>query len=199
MTMLTKLTSGIAIVLVSACGGSSVPVVEGPSPSALTFSEIADYAEDINDGYNAVDITPKNLVPTAGAALYSGPVGGEMEVGRRVTDVAGLMDLEVDFTRDRVDGRLGNFVTRAGDPIDGTLSVRNGDLNRRSNSQQVAIFADVDGTLRSAAGERIEVDARLLNSGFKGRNVDYVGGDIEGDIWVDGQRGSIDLDLQLER
>ena len=186
----------------AACGGSTAPIVGQPSPPSntpLTFSEIADIAGDINRGYNAVSITPKRDVPFGGSATYSGAVGGDLTVAGRSTDVAGLMDLEVDFGSDRVGGVLGNFVTRGGDEIDGILSVRNGTLNRRSNPTQVAIFADVDGTLRSAAGERIDVDARLRNSGFKGRNVEFVGGDIEGDINVDGQRGTIDLDLQLER
>jgi len=199
MTSTKPVCALCALAILSACGGSGGGVVGPISPDPLTFSQIVDLAEDVNIGYNAVDITPKNDVPIGGAARFSGPVGGDLTVGRRVTDVAGVMYLDVDFGRDRVSGRVGNLVTRAGDPISGALSVRDGSLNRTSNSQQVAIFADVDGTLRSAAGERIDVDARLRNSGFKGRDVRFVGGDIEGDIWVDGQRGEIDLDLQLER
>lgn len=198
MTTIKAILTSAAVLGVAACGGNTVPVMDNPDPDPLSFREIAGIAGDINDGYNAVVITPKNLVPARGGATYSGAVGGDLQVGRRITDVAGLMELDVDFTSDRVGGLVGNLVTRDGDKIDGNLSLRNGELNRRSNSQQVAIFADVDGNLRSAAGERIEVDARLRNSGFKGRDVRFVGGDIDGDIWVDGQRGAIDLDLQLE-
>ena len=165
----------------------------------FSFAEIADIAADVIDGYNDVDITAKSRVPLSGGATYAGAVGGEFLVGGRTTDVAGLMELDVDFRRDRVGGLVGNLVTREGDDIDGILSVRNGVLNRQSNSQQVAIFADVDGSLRSAAGENIRVDGRLRNAGFKGRDVRYVGGDIEADVNVDGRSGTLDLDVQLER
>ena len=202
MTKTAKLTfSVLAAATLAACGGSSTPIVNGPQPTPdpLSFREIADIAADVNAGYNRESITPKSLVPVGGSATYRGAVGGDITVGSNVTDVAGLMEMDVDFRSDRVGGLLGNFVTRGGDQIDGTLSVRNGVLNRRSNSQQVAIFGDVDGNLRSAAGEDMVVDARIRNSGFKGRNVEFVGGDIEGDIFVDGARGTLDLDLQLER
>lgn len=197
----------VGLVGLTACGGTSVPLAVNeptfqPNPtsgSGLSYSQIADIAADVNTGYNREDITPKYLVPQAGGATYSGAVGGTVDVRGNVTDVAGLMAMDVDFGRDRVDGVLGNFVTEAGDDIDGTLSLNNGILNRQSNSQQVAIFADVDGNLRSAAGEFIQVDARLRNSGFKGDYVEYVGGDIIGDVYVDGVRGDLDLKTQLER
>ncbi len=202
--MINTMTSKLALLAtlgLAACGGTGVPVATtNPVPAErLSFSEIADIADEVNGGFNAVAITPKALVPTAGGATYSGAVGGTIAVQGNVTDVAGVMAMDVDFGRDEVGGLLGNFVTRAGDDIDGTLSLRNGVLNRRSNSQQVAIFADVNGNLRSAAGENLSVDARLRNSGFKGNNVAFVGGDIEGDIYVDGVRGDLDLRTQLER
>ncbi len=196
----TCLTFLVALTL-CACGGTGTPVAttNPPPTEALSFADIADIAEDVNVGYNAVSITPKSQVPIAGGATYSGAVGGNIAVQGNVTDVAGVMAVDVDFGRDQVGGLLGNFVTRNGDNIDGTLRLRNGVLNRQSNSQQVAIFAGVDGTLRSAAGERLEVDARLRNSGFKGNNVEFIGGDITGDIYVDGVRGDLDLSTQLSR
>ncbi len=200
MTQRKIIPATLALAMLAACGGTGVPVAtNNPTPARLNFNEIADIAADVNSGYNAVGITPKSFVPTSGSATYTGAVGGDLSVSGNVTDVAGVMEMNVDFGTDRVGGLLGNFVTRAGDDIDGTLALSNGVLNRRSNSQQVAIFSDVDGNLRSAAGERIVVDARLRNSGFKGNNVEFVGGDITGDIYVDGVRGSIDLDTQLER
>ncbi|SEQ26453.1 hypothetical protein SAMN05428995_103402 [Loktanella sp. DSM 29012] len=200
----------IALAALAACsGGGGGGAVTGGAAAAraldpqvndrLDFAEIAQVAEDVNDGYAAASITPKSLVPTAGRATYSGAVGGALSVPGRSTDVAGLMQLGVDFGANRVGGTLGNFVTRDGSEIDGVLTVNNGILNRTSNSQQVAIFGDVDGNLRSASGERIAVDARLRESGFKGRDVEFVGGKIQGDINVDGVRGAIDLDAQLER
>ena len=208
MLFKTKTTiAAIGLVGLTACAGTSVPLATSeptyqPNPTAggsLSYSQIADIAADVNVGYNRETITPKYQVPQAGGATYSGAVGGTVDVQGNVTDVAGLMAVDVDFGRDSVGGVLGNFVTEAGDDIDGTLSLNNGILNRQSNSQQVAIFADVDGNLRSAAGEFIHVDARLLNSGFKGDYVEYVGGDIIGDIYVDGVRGDLDLRTQLER
>lgn len=185
----------------AACGGTSVPIADNPPAPVerLSFNEIADVAQDVNDGFNAVDITPKDLVPQRGFASFDGAVGGTFAVQGNVTEVGGLMQADVDFGRNRIDGQLGNFVTQNGDDLDGTLRLRNGVLNRQSNSRQVAIFADVDGNLRSAAGEFINVDARLRNAGFKGDRVDFIGGDITGDIFVDGVRGDIDMRTQLER
>ncbi|MBS1304185.1 hypothetical protein [Loktanella sp. SALINAS62] len=199
--------AALALGALSACsGGSAVTggaaaakALDPQVNSRLDFAEIATVAKDVNDGYAAASITPKSLVPTTGRATYNGAVGGNLSVPGRTTDVAGLMQLGVDFGANRVGGTLGNFVTRDGAEIDGTLSVNNGVLNRTSNSRQVAIFADVDGNLRSASGERIAVDARLRESGFKGDNVEFVGGKIQGDIAVNGVGGSIDLNAQLER
>lgn len=190
-----------AFAVLAACGGTTVPIADDPfpEPERLNFNEIADVAADVNQGFNAVSITPKDLVPQSGSATYAGAVGGTLSVQGNVTEIGGLMQTDVDFRRDTVEGAVGNFVTAAGDDIDGTLGLRNGVLNRQSNSQQVAIFADVDGSLRSAAGEFISVDARLRNAGFKGNNAEFLGGDIEGDIFVDGVRGSIDLRTQQER
>lgn len=191
----------VTLISLAACGGTTVPInTPDPEPvNRLSYNQIADIAEDVNGGFNAVDITPKTFVPMRGSATYSGAVGGTFAVQGNVTEVGGLMTADVDFGRNRVDGALGNFVTANGDDLDGTLDLRNGVLNRQSNSRQVAIFADVDGNLRSAAGEFINVDARLRNSGFKGDNVEFIGGDIEGDIFVDGVRGTIDMRTQLER
>ena len=196
-----------ALALLSACGGSgalsgasaAADALDPSSRDRLSYAEIAEVARDVNDGYNAVAITPKAQVPNSGRADYYGAVGGTVSVAGNNTRVGGLMGLGVDFGANRVGGRLGNFVTARGEEIDGSLAVRNGVLNRTSNSRQVAIFADVDGTLRSAAGERIVVDARLRESGFKGPNAEYIGGSVEGDIRVDGVPGSVDMRAQLQR
>ena len=208
-TPLRALSVTTALVLLSACGGGVGEALSGGSAAAdaldptsrdrLSYAEIADVAKEVNDGYNAVSITPKNQVPTSGRADYYGAVGGNVTVAGNRTRVGGLMGLGVDFGANRVGGRAGNFVTSSGDRIDGSLAVRNGVLNRTSNSQQVAIFADVDGTLRSSADERIVVDARLRESGFKGPNAEYIGGSVEGDVRVNGVPGSIDMRAQLER
>ena len=199
-----------ALALMTACGsGGGLDTPTGAAAAAdalanqgtdrLTFAEIADVAEDVNDAYNAVSITPKAQVPTARRADYFGAVGGDVVVGNNSTQVGGLMGLGVDFAANRVGGRISNLVTDEGDAIRGSLAVNNGILNRQSNSRQVAIFADVDGTLRSSAGERIVVDARLRESGFKGPNVEFVGGSVEGDVSVDGVPGTIDMRAQLQR
>ena len=192
-----------ALATLAACGGAGVPVTNNPpvNPSpgdALSYGEIADISDEIFQGIRDESATPKADVPLSGRANYAGTVGGELSVGGRDTTIAALMQMDVDFNTDRVGGLIGNVVTRGGSEIDGTLSLRNGTLNRRSNSREVAIFSDVGGTLRSQAGERIDVDANLVG-GFAGRNVDYVGATIDGNISVDGQRGTIDARTALER
>lgn len=196
------------LALLSACGSTggalnggstAADALDPNSRDRLTYAEIAEVAKDVNDGYNAVSITPKAQVPTAGTADYYGAVGGTLSVAGQNTRVGGLMGLGVNFGTNRVGGRLGNFVTARGDRLDGTLAVTNGVLNRTSNSSQVAIFGDVDGVLQSQANERIVVDARLRESGFKGPNVDYIGGSIEGDVRVNGIAGDIDMRAQLQR
>lgn len=198
--MRTPILALVAATALTACGGTGTPVVTNdPTPAdRLSFTEIADISADIFDGLEDETATPKNFVPTAGRATYAGAVGGDLSVDGNTTDIAAVMEMDVDFATDRVGGLIGNFVTRAGDDIDGTLALRGGNLNRVSNSREVAIFSDVDGTLRSAAGERIDVDARLVG-GFAGDNVEYVGATIDGDIFVDGRRGVIDAATQLER
>ena len=194
----TKTVAAVcALTVLSACGGATTSTDGGfgGGGSRLSYGDIADIAADVNAGYRATAITPKALVPTTGAATYAGAVGGTIAD----TTVGGVMQADVNFTTNRIGGLMGNFVTEGGSDLDGTLVLRNGVLNRTSNSQQVAIFADVDGVLTSEANQSIVVDARLRNSGFKGNDVRFIGGDIEGIATIDGVDTVIDMRTQLER
>jgi len=164
----------------------------------LSLRQIADVAGDVNKGYNAVGITPKASVPGAGSATYRGAVGGDVTVNGDTDRIAGLMELGANFSTNRVGGFVGNFVDEDGRAINGTLAVTNGQINRTSNSRQVAIFADVDGTV-SAGNARSTIDAKLKNSGFKGPNAEFIGGDIQGTVRGTAGNGTIDLRTQLVR
>ena len=212
MIMSTLKPAGLAATLavLTACGGTSVPLVPvTPTPqipsagNRLSLAEVRSIAADIRPGYDAAGITPKRDVPTRGGASYTGYVAGTLEVPGRTTDVAGLMEMGVDFSRNEVGGRVGNFVTSTGKPLDGLLTLRDGRLNRTLNSSQVTIQSDVNGTLTSGAGERIAVDAEIARGGFKGRNGAYAGVPIDGSIVIDNgrtiERGVIDIEGALVR
>ena len=180
-------------------GGAGGPIVTTPTPNdRLSYREVANISDDIFQGIRDESPTAKANVPTSGGASYGGTMGAELDVAGRQTDIAALMQMDVDFGRDRVGGIIGNVVTSDGYDVDGVLTLRNGNLNRRSNSREVAIFSGVEGNLTSAAGERITVDADLVG-GFAGRNVDYVGATIDGNVFVDGRQGTIDGAAALER
>ena len=176
-----------ALALLGACGGTTVPLPTGND--RLRLSEIQDIEQSISAGYNDTATTPKAFVPVSGGATYNGYVAGNLAVPGKTTDVAGLAQVGVNFGTNRVGGTVGNFVTAAGNDIDGTLSVRNGVLNRTLNSSQVTILADVDGTLRTA-NETISVVGGVNQGGFKGNNAQYMGLPMKGNIAVNGPGGT---------
>jgi hypothetical protein len=178
-----------ALALMTACGGTGVPVTTSPLPqvpsnSRLSLAEIKDIADDIGPVYSRVSETPKQQVPVTGGASYLGYVQGDMAVPGRRTDVSGLMEMGVDFGANRVGGTVGNFVTSAGAPIDVVLTLSRGRLDRNLNTSYVTIVSDVDGTLRTGAGETVRVDGAMTNGGFKGSNGQFIGAPMQGNIIV---------------
>ncbi len=176
-----------ALAVMTACGGAGVPVTtlpQVPNNSRLSLAEIQSVQQQIAPAYNAVSITPKQQVPVSGGSNYLGYVTGDLSVPGRRTDVAGVMQMGVDFSTDRVGGTAGNFVTSQGAPIDGVLTLSNGRLDRDLNRSQVTIRSDVDGTLRTGAGETVRVDGVMTNGGFKGASGQFIGAPMYGDITV---------------
>ncbi|WP_394152687.1 hypothetical protein [Loktanella salsilacus] len=176
-----------ALAALAACGGAGVPVSTPaplPDTSRLSIAEIQSVQRQIAPAYNAVGITPKQQVPTSGGSSYLGYVTGDLTVPGRRTDVAGLMQMGVNFGTDRIGGTAGNFVTSDGAPIDGVLTLSNGRLDRGVNRSQVTIRSDVDGTLYTGAGETVRVDGVMTNGGFKGSTGQFIGAPMYGDITV---------------
>lgn len=199
-----------ALALLAACGGAGVPIATVPTipnpaqpGTRLSLAEVKDIQTAIAPGYNAVGVTPKSQVPVSGGATYRGYVAGDFTVPGRSTDVAGLMQMGVDFDKNRVGGTVGNLVTANGAPIDGVLTLRNGRLDRTRNGSQVTILSDVGGTLTTAADETVFVDGSVTRGGFKGANSQYAGVPMQGSIVVnDGstsQSGSFGLSGILTR
>ena len=178
-----------ALALLAACGGAGVPLANAPVPTQpadrLSLAEIQRIQTRIKPSYDAAGITPKSQVPVTGGATYRGYVQGDMTVPGRSTDVSGVMQMGVNFGTNRVGGTVGNLVTSQGAPIDGVLTLQNGQLNRTLNGSQVTILSDVGGTLRTAAGETVFVDGSVTRGGFKGSRGQFAGVPMSGSILVD--------------
>lgn len=191
-----------ALMALTACnGGAGTSAQIDTSPGAndaWTRGEIAAVSDDIFQGVRNETATPKADVPFAGSAGYAGTMQMDIETARARSDVAGLIEMDVDFGRDRVTGAMGNFVEADGERITGTLGLQNGRLDRRVNSSEVAIFSDFGGRLTGPGGERIDVDGDL-SGGFAGRDVGYIGAELDGRVSVDGAPGSLSGLTALER
>ncbi|SEM82312.1 hypothetical protein SAMN04488003_10550 [Loktanella fryxellensis] len=198
------LASLSALVVVAACGGTTVPTTP-VDPDRLSLREIKRVESEIRPGYDAARVTPKAQVPVSGQATYAGYVAGDMSLPTGNTDVAGVMVMGVDFTNNRVGGTVGNFVTSRNEEMDGTLSLRNGVLDRRLNSSQVTIRSDVDGRLVDESGDTYVLDGAITRGGFKGSSGQYVGVPMTGSVVTDAgvsrgtQRGTFGLTGILER
>ena len=182
-----------ALALMAACGGtgvpvSSVPTIPNPAQpgTRLSLNEIQTIQRNLGPAYSAAAQTPKSQVPVSGGATYRGYVAGDFTVPGRSTDVAGVMQMGVDFGANRVGGTVGNFVTANGAPIDGVLSLRNGRIDR--SRTYATILSDVGGTLTTSAGETVRVDGSVTRGGFKGANGQYAGVPMNGGILVDNGR-----------
>lgn len=199
MTILPKFIAVAAVAVMAGCNGTAVPTPNPPAIDELkTRAEMTRISQEIFDGLRFEDPTPKALVPLNGEARYAGTLRADIVTPSVTSDVGALIEMGVDFRTDSVGGIVGNFVERDGDRLDGVLTLQSGRLSRTSNSREVAIFSDMAGTLRGPGGERIVVDADLVG-GFAGRNVDYIGAEIDGRVSVDGERGTIDGLTALER
>ena len=192
----------VALLALTACnGGAGTSAQIDTSPGSntdWTRAEIAAVSEDIFQGVRNESATAKSDVPLSGSAGYAGTMQMDIETARARSDVAGLIEMNVDFGRDRVSGAMGNFVEADGERITGTLGLQNGRLDRRVNSSEVAIFSDFGGCLTGADGERIDVDGDL-SGGFAGRNVEYIGAELDGRVSVDGAPGTLSGLTALER
>lgn len=178
------------LALLAACGGAGVPMSGTPLPAVpthtgnrLSLDEIRTIQTNLGPDYTNATQTAKSRVPVSGGATYRGYVTGDMTVPGRSTDVAGVMQMGVNFGSNRVGGTVGNLVTADRAPIDGVLTLQNGRLDR--NLSYVTILSDVGGTLTTSAGETVYVDGSVTRGGFKGYNGQYAGVPMTGSIAVD--------------
>lgn len=148
--------------LLAACGGG------GDDPNSFAF-------DDPNDAFNealrisaasstAGDTPFVNLAPI-GSATYQGVAGVTVDDGAVERIMLGTFDLEADFVGNDLSGSATDFVrveqTGVGfelaslGPVDGTLSISNGDFTNDGGS--AAYSADVNGRLTTAGGTTVDV------------------------------------------
>lgn len=182
MNTFKLVASATAIATLAACGGGST------SGGGSSFASISNEAERLFNEFEDIEATPVADVPDSGSAGYSGIMGATASVAGEESDIAGLVDLDVNFGSDSFDGRIYDLVDEFEDTVAGTVRIQNGTFDRTGGSE-VLLEADASGTLTNAEGQTIGVDGGVL-LGFGGADAEVLAGLIGGDLDVDGTSGS---------
>ena len=168
----TKIPLSLSFVaFLSACGGSS-------SPDPLSFDDFVDEGVAIANLIEGSDIqeTAPGALPTTGSARYVGVAGTTLSDS---SEVAGRFTLDADFADNSVSGALSDIVDQDSNPLEGSLTFADGDIDRTSNPGFAVYEADMAGSLTNIADEEFIVDAELIGT-FGGENAEFVAGVFAG-------------------
>ena len=129
-------------------------------------------------------------LPVSGSASYGGVMQATVETGGNLTDLAGTLDMVVDFPTSAVSGGVSGIYYGDGQAYSGALTLANGALDRGADTALDYIFgADLAGTL-SGAGDAIAVSAYLAGD-FHGASQQAVAGAITGSATSDAGTGLV--------
>jgi hypothetical protein len=202
----------LALVALAACGGSGTPVPDdpppppAPAPDPLTFSQLENSADDLDNKYDTVAFSDEANIPLSGSAGYEGPFTFDFRnaFDSDENEVNGTGDLTFNFARgDALSGQISDLVREDGTDVSGSLSLNNSSIDRSSgtfatSSARESVSANLTGILTFSDGDVATVNGSM-DGDFKGPNREGFTGDIDGSINVGGSNYSIDGDFYTEK
>lgn len=150
MTYFKKSLCAVGLVLVSACGGgmTSTSGLEGYAAQFANLSAL-----------DTTLFTPEANLPTT-SANYSGVAN--ISVGGSATSLnayLGELNVSVDFAGDTLSGSIDNFANYTGGsvttPVDGMVTISNGNLTGNNTGIGDGLTAEADGTID---GHSVDMD-----------------------------------------
>jgi hypothetical protein len=175
----------VAFWALSSCGSGSDAVE--PIPTAL--DEMNASASSLISSFTPVEYTDLSLIPTTGTAGYSGFILGQLSnTDDDVTDtMIGELSIQVSFSeQNMVSGVASSFLDENGNPMTGEISISGGVLDRAGDTAVDATFAfEGSGELVDLDGRAIQLDA-AFEGDFLGESANGIGGDVLGQVTVDG-------------
>ncbi len=142
---------GVALLLLSACGGQdfSAPPPTTPAPTYGEYQAVSTGLHTTWDGQAFAD--PATL-PISGNAKFSGVAALRIGTTAGERQMNGSLSLVADFSANALSGSASAFSDANGAAMAGTLAVTNGILDRAANPALAYTFnANMDGTLSGPA------------------------------------------------
>lgn len=165
----------VALVALSACGGSSTGLkatFEPVTPVQSLRAEVDRLSSEIDTS----NVTRGEAIPERGTASFSGVAAFGFLVESSLGDgVGGEMTLDVNFANNTLSGDVDNFYSREGDAREGLLTISNGRMLRTESG--ALMTANVAGQLDIVSGVK-ELEGEMAGS-FSGDTPEHAAGVIE--------------------
>ena len=181
----------VILALLSSCGAA---VEENNDVDTTALQRMRAESSQLVASFLPIDYTDMARVPIMGSASYNGYISAQLS--NRSDDVTdtliGELHLEVDFAAsDMVTGSADGFLDDTGSALTGTLNLSGGSLDRDGDPNTDATFTfEGTGELVNAGGRTL-VLLTTFEGDFLEENLSGVGGDVLGQVIVDGSTQSL--------
>lgn len=168
------------LVLVAGCGGSGPQVDDTTRTrgSSAGFDLLVRQGDDLDRIWQGVGLSDPAGLPTSGRADYAGVMRISANFPGASTDLAGAMDMSVNFANSTLRGGVTSIRDVTGRGY-GDLDIDNGSLDRGADSLTEYTFqAELTGTLR-APGANWQVNG-FIEGDFHGNAQQAVTGGLGG-------------------
>ncbi len=183
------LAAALGLALAGCGGGSDGGDDDGPRP---TFAELEAEGTALQEEIDALEITDPSELPTEGSASYEGVIGIESAFAQDdegpdsgLPSMGGELSLEVDFEDSSLSGTAENFVTEAGEEMEGSLDIEDGQVYRDAEvgteDEEPSFGAVVTGRLEDEDGGAYEFGGGLAGE-FRGSSHSHVQGEVGGTV-----------------
>lgn len=160
----------LALLAVSACGGSNSGSNPGPvetTPDSTSYAEMAQAIGEIRGMGAGAEETAISAMPSAGRGTYVGGMSVAHSDGSRMN---AQMVLRADFEQGLVDGHLTNFADARRGDIQGQLDMQGAQI---TGSQLTGRF---EGELQDSSG--LSPASAEIWGGFRGEGSEFMSGQV---------------------
>jgi hypothetical protein len=160
----------------AACSGGSKPSIDPTNDPLAPYLNYNVLDAQLQQRYKTLAYTPSDDLPKTGHATYSGVIRLLTELSSIQTELAGSLDVTVDFGGAVFSGAASGFVDAGDRSYAGTLALDDGILDLYADpSTTFRAFSDLLGTL-DGQGYSIRINADIYGD-FHGSNpVAFAGG-----------------------
>jgi len=152
-------------------GGTTRPPVD--------YSTYAVMDRQLHGTWDSAGFTDPATLPGSGGATYDGVLILDAQIGSGQIDLAGAVQLGVDFGSSSISGQANGFRDASEQNYLGVLSISNGSIDRSADPNiSASVFMDIDGTL-SGGGQNLGLSGDMSGD-FLGSTAGAIVGVLSG-------------------